>query len=468
MEIVGRQLKPLGVLSLTMMNVIAVDSLRNLAVNAEYGLSLVFFYCLVGLFFYIPSILVGAELSTAWPHTGGAYVWIREAFGKRYGFLAMWLQWAYNVVWFPTILSFIVGTVFALIHPAWLNQPALMLTVILVAYWLVTALNCFGIRVSAWLSISGACLGTLLPMLLIILLAGVWLLRAYPIQLEWSAAALLPNHASLGNLAFIVGLIFSLMGMEMSAVHAGDAQKPEKNYPRALLYSSVLIWLSMVLSSLAIAIVIPHRELNLVSGLLDAFRQFFSAFHLLWLLPFVALAMVFGCLASVSAWMVGPSRGLLIAAEDSRVMRFFLAQNRFSAPYKMLLGQGVVFTGLCSAFMLMKSINAAYWLLSALASQLALLYYLLLFAAALRLKYSAADVKRPFAVPFAKIGMWVVVGLGMVSCVIALLVGFQPPQDLKITNVGFYEAFLILGLLVFVLLPWVLLRTSKSSKKLCI
>src|SRR3990167_7672442 len=102
--------KRLSVFSLTMMNVIAVDSLRNLAVSAEYGAALISFYIIAAIFFYIPSVLIGAELATGWPQTGGAYIWIREAFGRRWGFLGMCLQWGYNVVWYPTILSFIAGT----------------------------------------------------------------------------------------------------------------------------------------------------------------------------------------------------------------------------------------------------------------------------------------------------------------------------------------------------------------------
>src|SRR3990167_5842716 len=110
--------KPLTIFSLTMMNVIAVDSLRNLTVSAEYGAALIFFYAVAAIMFYIPCVLVAAELATGWPQTGGAYIWVREAFGRRFGFLAIWLQWGYNVVWYPTILSFISGTLAYLINPS--------------------------------------------------------------------------------------------------------------------------------------------------------------------------------------------------------------------------------------------------------------------------------------------------------------------------------------------------------------
>src|SRR5262245_25822142 len=109
--------KILGVFSLVMINVIAVDSLRSLPFSATYGFSLIFYYLLAAICFFFPVALVAAELATGWPNKGGIYVWVREAFGERWGFLVIWLQWIYNVVWYPTILAFIAGTIAYLFDP---------------------------------------------------------------------------------------------------------------------------------------------------------------------------------------------------------------------------------------------------------------------------------------------------------------------------------------------------------------
>src|SRR5687767_4859264 len=98
--------KKLNLFALVMINVIAVDNLRSLTAGAEYGYALVFFYLLAAILFFIPTILVTAELATGWPTTGGVYVWVKEAFGEQWGFLTIWLQWIYNVVWYPTIFTF--------------------------------------------------------------------------------------------------------------------------------------------------------------------------------------------------------------------------------------------------------------------------------------------------------------------------------------------------------------------------
>ena len=51
--------------------------------SAKLGLPLVAYYLVAAIAFFIPVALVAAELATAYPNTGGIYVWVREAFGRR-------------------------------------------------------------------------------------------------------------------------------------------------------------------------------------------------------------------------------------------------------------------------------------------------------------------------------------------------------------------------------------------------
>lgn len=81
--------KALGFFSLVMINVIAVDSLRSLPIGAAYGFSVVTYYLIAGILFFIPSALAAAELATQWPVTGGIYIWVREAFGRKAAFVTM-------------------------------------------------------------------------------------------------------------------------------------------------------------------------------------------------------------------------------------------------------------------------------------------------------------------------------------------------------------------------------------------
>nr|WP_306686857.1 amino acid permease [Candidatus Coxiella mudrowiae] len=82
-----------------------------------FGSSLIFFFILGAIFFLLLSALVAVELSSNSKDLGGIYSWVKSAFGVQFGFLAIWFQWIENVIWYPTILYFITGTIGYLISP---------------------------------------------------------------------------------------------------------------------------------------------------------------------------------------------------------------------------------------------------------------------------------------------------------------------------------------------------------------
>ncbi|RDI42070.1 amino acid permease [Aquicella lusitana] len=455
--------KSLGIFSLVMINVIAVDNLRSLTAGAEYGFALVFFYLLAAALFFIPTLLVTAELATGWPNTGGAYVWIREAFGPRWGFLSIWLQWIYNVVWYPTIFAFIAGVLASLIQPHLTNNKFYMLSVILTAFWGVTLINCQGIRISQWISTIGALLGTIAPMLFIACLGGVWLYLGKPSQIHFTMHDFFPNLSSMNNLAFLTNILFGLMGIEMSAVHAGDVREPSRDYPRALIYSSLIIMLTLIFACLAIAIVVPVQQLNLVSGLIDAYGIFFSAYHMSWFAPIIAILIIVGSLSGAAAWIIGPARGLLVACEDNDLPKFFRKRNLRNMPIGILLVQGAIVTALSTIFLIMPSVNSSYWVLSNLTAQLALLFYIFMFAAAIRLRYKYARIKRAFQIPGGLIGIWLVGGVGIATCIGAIILGFLPPTQVVVGNLLGYEAIFVFGIIACCLPPLLFYKGSNET-----
>ncbi len=453
--------KTLSVFSLIMINVIAVDNLRSLTAAAEYGFALVFFYILAAILFFIPTILVTAELATGWPSTGGVYVWVREAFGARWGFLTIWLQWIYNVVWYPTIFAFIAGILAYLIQPELANNKVFMLSVILVSFWGATFLNLFGLKTSSWVSIIGAIIGTILPMLLISFLGFYWFSSGKPTQIQFRLHDFFPNMTHMHNLAFLTNILFGLMGMEMSAVHAGDVKNPQRDYPRALFISTLIILSTLVFACLAIAMVIPVKELSLVSGLIDAFTVFFNAYHIGWCMPLIAGLIIIGSLSAAAAWIIGPARGLMVASIDNGLPTFLTRTNKYGAPLGILATQGIVVTLLCTVFLVMPSINSSYWVLSNLTAQLALLFYILMFSAAIRLHYKCSHVKRTFKIPGGTLGIWIVCGTGILTCLSAIILGFMPPSQITVGNIIVYESILVGGIILFCTPPFILYKLRK-------
>ena len=448
--------KKLTVFTLAMINIIAIDSLRNLPLNAQYGYAIVGFYLLAALCFLLPCTLVTAELATHYPETGGSYVWVRQAFGARWSFANIWLQWIYNVVWYPTILSFIAATVAYLFNPELANHKPYIVSVVIATFIVATLINCFGIKTSSRISIIGALIGTLIPMAFISALGISWVMGDHISTLTFSWQQLLPNLQHPQNLSLMAGLLFSVMGIEMSAIHAGDVKNPQKDYPRALWISTTVIVLSLVLSSLAIAVVVPHNTISLLNGLNQALQLFLSAYHLQWLLPIAIICIVIGGFCGMAAWVLGPARAISIATDDGCLPKLLGKRNRHGAPVGILVAQAVVVLLLCLLFLEFKSINTSYWILSDLTAQLALLYYAMLFLAAIRLRYITPKKPDCFRIPGGKFGIWFVGLLGFFSCIAAMVVGFLPPVSAQIPNVTQYQWMLGIGIVIFTVPPFLI------------
>lgn len=442
----------LSVFSLVMINVIAVDSLRTLPLSAGFGLALISYYVLFGICFFIPVALITAELATTWPKRGGIYIWVREALGTKAGFLVVWLQWVYNLVWYPAILATISLIVAHLFNSAVLASPAVTMVIVLTVFWLATLGNCYGMELSSLISAFCTWAGTLLPMFLIIILGCWWLGSGqYKEVADYSWHDLLPNVHGFDDLAIVASILFGLMGIEMSAVHAQEVKDPKRDYPIALKYSVVIILLTLALSSVAVAVVVPKKELNIVTGVVQAFEYFFAALGIPWLVPIIAVAIIIGSVGAISAWVIGPTKALLVAAQEDNLPKFFAKTNKYGVPVNILLVQGIIVSILSTLYIALPTVESAYLLLTQLTAMLALFMHLLLFVAAIRLRYKYPDIHRPYKIPGGNMGMWFVCLLGGSCSLVALILGFLPPSQIAIDNKEIYQSLLLMGLLAFCL-----------------
>lgn len=456
--------KPLSILSLVAINVIAIDSLRGLPFSAEYGFSAVFYYLLAAITFFIPVSLVSAELATGWPETGGLYVWVREAFGKEIGFFTIWLQWFYNIAWYPTIMSFIAVSIAYMINPALSYDKFYMLCVVMIIFWGCTWVNCLGMRIASWVSNFSAVVGTILPMLLIVILGAMWIISGKSIDVIFSAKTFFPKLNNMDNLVLFITILFSLVGMEMSASHACEVQNPQRDYPRAVYYSILIILFTLILGSLAISIVVPAEKLNIVSGLLQAFELFFTQFHMMWFMPILAIMLIFGAIGGAAAWMLGPSKGMLMACHDGSLPKHLGKISKHNTPIRILLWQGIIFTVLCSAFIIMPSVSSAFWVLSDVTAILALLVYVAMFPAAIILRYKFPDKMRAFKIPGGKIGLWFTCLLGLLTSIAGVIIGFFPPSQIPVGNLMTYEIIISVGVMVGCVIPFLFIAMTRYTK----
>ncbi len=446
-----------------MINIAAICSIKNWPLTAVYGFSSLFYFIVSIVLFFIPVSLVSAELATGWPERGGVYVWVREAFGHRWGFLAGWLLWIENVVWYPTILSFIAGTIAFSFDPSLADNTLYMFCVIFGTFWGATLLNLLGMKMSGWISTLGVILGTIIPGVVIIGLGIAWVGSGKPSHIAFNWDTFFPDLSSPKQLALLAGVLLGFAGMEMSAVHAKDVKNPQKNFPRAILLSASIIIILSILGTLAIAIVIPEKKISLVSGGIEAIAFFLRSYNLGWAVPVIAFMVAFGALGAMSTWTAGPSKGLLAAAQDGDFPPILHKINKHNMPVGMLVFQGVIVSVLGIVFLLMPNVNSSFWILLALTSQLYLLMYVIMFAAGIRLRYKRPDVHRAYKIPGGKFGMWLTAGVGLVSSALAIFIGFFPPDQLETGSPLFYVLFLVFGMILFCAAPFIILLFKKPS-----
>ncbi len=430
---------------------------------AEYGWAMVFFYAFACLVFFIPCSLVSAELATGWPETGGVYVWVREALGSYWGFLAAWLFWTTNVAWIPSHLAFLGGAIAYIINPELIANKVYMVSMVLGLLWFFILVNLRGMKISGFISTVGAMVGTLLPGALIIGLGVYWAQSGEPLAIEFSWRGLLPDLGGLSQIAFLAGTLLALAGMELSAVHAREVKNPKRDYPRAIFIASILILVIYTLGSLAIALVVPEEEINLIDGVFRTFADIFGVFGVPQMTKFMALCIIIGSIATLSTWIVGPVKSLLATSRNGDLPLFFQKINKHHMPANIMITQGLIVTALALLFVLMPSVESAFWLLYVMTAELYLMMYLFMFASAIVLRYKHPEVYRSYRVPGGNVGMWLVAGLGFVGCLFAFCAGFIPPKMVLPGDRPLYMGVLAAGVVLFSLPPFLLHRFRREA-----
>lgn len=426
----SRSSEKISVVALVLLITGAIDSIRNLPITALFGPTLIFFFVFSALIFLIPVALVAAELASIWPEEeGGIYSWVKHVFGKTTAFFTIWLQWINTIVWYPSILSFISGVMAYLINPELINNHAYVIGSILVIFWSITLIGLTGLRTSA--SVAGFCamFGMIVPMGFIIFLALLWLLGGHPLAIDLSLQNLIPHWGDTQSWVSLTAIMTSFLGMELAAVHVRNVDNPQHNFPKAMFFSVILILITMIFGSLAIAFVLPHEKINLVNGVMQAFENFLSQYHLNWLMPVLIIQLLVGSMGSMINWIISPAKGLLMAANHQFLPEFMCKTNKHGVASRILILQAIIVTCLSSLYLLFPTINAIYWLFTALSTELYILMYAIMFIAAWKAKKKFQHLPRSFRIPGGRLGYYTTCLIGLLGCLLTLIVGFIPPED---------------------------------------
>ena len=192
---------------------------------------------------------------------------------------------------------------------------------------------------------------------------------------------------------------------------------------------------------------------------MQAFNSFMTHFGIGFAVPLIAIALAVGALAGMMAWLDGPSEGLVrIGREQGYLPPYFQKVNDHGIEIHILAAQAVVITVIALLYAFIPTVSSAYWIFTALATQVYLIMYVLMFIAAVRLRRAQPDHPRGYRAPALSL-LCIVGGL---SSVTAFLIGFVAPSQLGHTSPLVYAVLIAAGVLVLGVLPPLLLHRFRK------
>ena len=466
--------KKITTIAMAFMTAAAIISLRGLPMMAAEEMTMFFYIAFATIFFLIPAALISAELgSTFAKQEGGIYRWVGTAFGEKIGFTAIWLQWIQNVVWYPTVLAFAAAAIaYGIGKPELADNGIFTGLFIILFYWVATIIAFCGTKVLSKVTSFGFIIGTVFPGLIVILLGIIWLISKKPLGFEELTAAetsvativdgkilprWIPDLSNLKNLSFLSGIILLFAGVEVQAVHATEMENPKKQYPLAILISSLIVFILFTFGSLSIAAVVPNSQLKLESGLMQALSTMLKSVNMNWTLPLLSFCIAFGALAGVLSWISGPSKGLLFTAQENLLPIELSKTTKNGAPKNMMLLQGFIVTILASLYFLMNDVSVAFFLLSALTVAVYIIMYILMYAAAIKLRIKFPTLERPYKAPV----LYLLATVGILAAIFALVLSFVPPAQLPVGNPITYITIVAIGTIGFFTIPLIIANRKK-------
>ena len=447
--------------ALALLTVGSVGYLGSAPALAVYGLASVFLYVLPAFVFLVPVSLVAAELASGWP--GGVYNWVRQGISAPMGLLAVWCEFAQTIFYYPALLAYVASTLAYVFDPALAANGVYTAVVIIVLFWGGVLLCSRGQALVARLGSGGTVLGTLIPAAILVVLGVAYLVQPNHSAAPMTARHLLPAWNGLASIVLIVNSFFTYAGVEVNAVHVDELRNPAREYPKSIFVAMALVLAVFIGPTLAISWVIPSAQISFTAGVMQAFNRLFTHFGLGFAVPLIAIALALGALAGMIAWLDGPSEGLLrIGREQGFLPPFLQKTDRHGFEIRVIAAQGVVITLIALLYAFLPSVSHAYWIFAAMATQVYLIMYVLMFIAAIRLRRSQPDRPRGYRAP--ALGPLCLVGA--VSSVAALLIGFIPPSQFGRLNPLTYAILILAGILAIGIVPPLLMdRLRKPDWK---
>jgi len=337
--------KDLGLIDLTLTQILFVVGLPWVGVAAKQGTAHVVLWLAAITFFYIPSAAVVIHLNRAMPLEGGLYQWAKLRFGEMPGFLVAWNLWLFTILntsetglQVTQYFGYVVGP-----RSEWLTSDVRFIGVVNVA--IVTALvgiTIRGLSVGKWVHKAG---GGLMLTTFAMLIALPWVNLAHGSLREFHALVMTTPLMTVLSFNIAAKMGFgALGGFEYVAIHAGECRNPERTIARSVIVAAPIIALMFILGTSSVLALVPIDRIDLIAPipqvLAEGFRPFGSA-------TVVASATIVALLcirmAQASVMFAGNTRLPMVAGWDGLLPGWFTRLHAtYQTPVNSILFVGAI------------------------------------------------------------------------------------------------------------------------------
>lgn len=356
------------------------------------------------------------------------------------------------------MIYFILGALsYVFDWPALNSNPMIKFIGVLVIFWILALSQFGGTKYTAKIAKIGFIVGILLPAAILIILALIYIIQGNPIYIS-SKDTFVPDFTKVNTLVVFVSFILSYMGVEASATHANEMDNPKKEYPLAMLLLVIVAIVVSTLGGLAIAAVIPQDQINLSAGVVQTFAVLlghFTANNTI-LVKIIALLLAFGVIAEVSSWVVGPTRGMIIAAEEGAIPKSWAKTNEHDVPVYLVIAQGII-VSIWDAVLTFGAggSNLSFLAAMSLTVVIYLSGYILFFVGYIK-AILGEGLNGAYQMPGGKPVKIIVAIIGLATSIFAFFISFVPPTSIAGNAVQSHEymCMLIISYVISLILPF--------------
>jgi len=328
----------------------------------------------------LPTALMVSELSSALPEEGGFYAWVRRAMGPFWGFQEVWLTMMgslFDMALYPVLFAGYFGRLFPEMSRGWWPLGLSLGMIVVCIAW-----NFLGVRAvgegSMWL--------------LIVLLGPFAVLTVLGFLHRGFGSVAATPIVSTDLLGGILLAMWNYMGWDNVSTIAGEVERPQKTYPRAMALGVAAVTLTYLLPVAAAAFAGIGAEAWTTGGWVDVGRTFGGSA----LAAAITVAGVVGAVGTFNALMMSLSRLPMVMGQDGSLPAVFARKlPKSGAPWVAILVCAVFWTLL---------VPLGFVSLVILDMLLTGLSIILEFVALVVLRIREPNLPRPYKVPGGMLG----------------------------------------------------------------